>query len=457
MIIRIRAPSGQHRVTVEDSSNLDQLKHLIEELSGIPSASQDIHLDNGAGRPSPAAVKGRTLAECNVTHGSLVHVKQIQEVAIDALAESRKNCSLDLKEYAKQKQQKQEEEEKIRASMFGSRTGWSANTVTFKQSNKLQLLKAQKDRICVQAQVTSASIKTLVKEVEKSHFSVQRCAFIYGAHKYRKERVSVMRWKEVALQDESVQTTKMRMETMWQPPQIGDHEGVIILDDEDSKRKVARAEELASMLGLECVGLIVTVPIQNARSQEGLCMRARDIVQAAGLQAKYGSGFVTIIVPVGQDEMGHTWSSSEAWQVTEAGVQLWRQGDMEDKQEKDSMLNLKDVVTVYRGQPDSGVKEVQTLSVEVEMFQKKVALIPHRTRFMRPTLFSGDLHALKGYLTQYKHLPWQKRIADFNVLLLLCDEMDIKSDMPALCLSVRTQCEVSEGFVLIIQAAASML
>eukprot|EP00298_Acanthocystis_sp_HF-20_P014321 c20725_g1_i3.p1 GENE.c20725_g1_i3~~c20725_g1_i3.p1 ORF type:complete len:247 (-),score=104.58 c20725_g1_i3:27-767(-) len=242
---------------------------------------------------------------------------------------------------------------------------------------------------------------------------------------------------------------------MWEPPQIGNEEGVIV-DDQSSEhaKMIAQADEMASYLGLQCVGLIMTVPVQNARTGE-VRLRSRDLVQAAKYQAKYGAGFTTLIVPVGQQEDGTSWSGCEAWQVTESCVQLCKQGDFEDNQTHDDYLLLKDVAIVYREQEDKSVKEVETMKVEVEMFQKKIPIQLHKTKFMRPSIFTEEKGTLADYLVQHAQLPWQKKLADFNLLMYLSNGcLDHQTDMPLVCEAIKQQNEIQEGFVMLINSLA---
>jgi coenzyme F420-reducing hydrogenase beta subunit len=70
----------------------------------------------------------------------------------------------------------------------------------------------------------------------------------------------------------------LRQETTWEPPQAGDADGVVALEDEASLAEIDRAEKLAAILGLQCVGMMMTVPIQEAREGK-VRLRARDVAQ----------------------------------------------------------------------------------------------------------------------------------------------------------------------------------
>eukprot|EP00299_Pterocystis_sp_00344_P012684 c6122_g1_i1.p1 GENE.c6122_g1_i1~~c6122_g1_i1.p1 ORF type:complete len:457 (+),score=121.26 c6122_g1_i1:170-1540(+) len=452
MLLRVRGPDSQDRFNVEPTTSLHDVKQMISTKSGIPIERIQLFFDNGTGKPTSDVVSGTTIAQSNLSHGSMIHYTDLGVVRVNGIEESKKVFAMDVEKLAKEREARRVEDEKIRNSLYTKREGWGANTVTFKKSNKLKMIKEQKERVAVQAQITSASAKILVKEFVDSGYHTHRCAFIFGTLKRRKQEVSVFCWDGVTQRDEMIRTTKMRMETMWMPPQVGDMEGVVILDDEESRKKIEKAETIAAYLGLSCVGLMMTVPIQQAREGKAR-LRARDILLASQWQAKYGPGFTTIIVPVGQDERGSTWSSCEAWQCTESCTQLYKQGDLESQQTNDDMLQLKDYVVVYREQADRGVKETEAVSVEVEMFQKKIPIQSHRTRFMGPSVFQGETKDIAVYLKFFKYKPWPKRIADFNLLYQLFDLLG--SELQVLCAEIQTG-NVSEGHKLLITSFAGV-
>lgn len=306
-------------------------------------------------------------------------------------------------------------------------------------------------RVCTQAQVTSAAIKILVNAVVNKGFTEHRCAFLYGTYKRRKDEVAIIKWNGVAAQDVMVPTYKMRMETMWEPPQHGDIEGAIPAPDTDAM--VKRADALAAMLGLKRVGFMTTVPVQNARDGD-VVLRARDLALASKMQAMHGDAFTTLIVPVGQDEQGNTFSCCEAWQATEAMAQLARQDDLAEEQPEDSILKFNLPVTVYKDQPDGSAKETEAVSVEVEMFQKKVPIQQHCTRFMKPSSFQGGRANIGAWMRLHSEHPMHRRLADFNILMTLAQEMDMKTDMARICRNVVCGEEPTEGDQLVIDTIA---
>lgn len=67
----------------------------------------------------------------------------------------------------------------------------------------------------------------------------------------------------------------------------------------------------------------------------------------------------------------------------------------------------------------------------------------------------ATLQALKTHLERHRNKPYVKRIADFHLLLLLSNFLDINTDVPQLTEAIRTEGPVPEGYQLIIESMAS--
>lgn len=65
---------------------------------------------------------------------------------------------------------------------------------------------------------------------------------------------------------------------------------------------------------------------------------------------------------------------------------------------------------------------------------------------------------LRAHMTKYRQLPYVERLADFNLLLYLCDFLDAQTEVAAICQSVASGGEIplDSGFPLIIDSIAGL-
>jgi nuclear protein localization family protein 4 len=67
----------------------------------------------------------------------------------------------------------------------------------------------------------------------------------------------------------------------------------------------------------------------------------------------------------------------------------------------------------------------------------------------------SSLEALKVHLGRNRSKPYVKRIADFHLLLMLSNYLDVNTDVPQLMECIRAQGSVPDGYQLIIESLGS--
>lgn len=438
--IRIRTPEGLKKVTIDNKN----IYNLYEQMKDIINISDQLYFfDNNLGKPDMS--KQLNFDNFSILqNGMLLHLLDSKNIN----QTNKYVYNIDLEQYKHKKEKDEEEKLKIRNSLYGNAKNWGNNVITFRKTLKMKHIKEQKNRIVVQAQITSAMVKTLINDVTQDNFEKQHLAFIYGTMKNRKENTTILKWKDLQLREETVKTMKMRMETYWKPPQYSENGYVYIKDDENSKKEIEKIEKIIKLLDLQCIGMIITIPLNK---QDEYKLRTHELLLSTKYQSIYGSGFTTLILPVGIDEKGNSLSCCEAWQSTESLLELYKQNDIEEKQEDDNKISFKEHLFVYKNN-----QETETTSIEVEMFQKKIPVILHRTRFMGPSVFYGKIDNIKKYMDVFDYKPMIKRLSDLNLLYELTNIFDLETDFPVLCDEIKNEKDLSDGFLFLINSFINM-
>ncbi|KAL3531405.1 hypothetical protein ACH5RR_010727 [Cinchona calisaya] len=243
---------------------------------------------------------------------------------------------------------------------------------------------------------------------------------------------------------------KVEVDFIYEPPQQGTEENLILLRDPDEERLV---EVIAMGLGLRKVGFIFTQTI--CQDKKDYTMSNVEVLQAAELHAESDlKEWVTAMVKLEVNEDGVADVHFEAFQMSDLCVRLFKEGWFETviPEGVDPKLSRmkKDVVV---GGKDTREVDNDFFLVVVKIFDHQGPLsstfpIENRT-------VPVPMKALRNHLDRSKSLPFVKRISDFHLLLLLSRFLDINADVPALAECVQRQSAVPEGYQLIIESMAS--
>ncbi|CDP03565.1 unnamed protein product [Coffea canephora] len=243
---------------------------------------------------------------------------------------------------------------------------------------------------------------------------------------------------------------KVEVDFIYEPPQQGTDENLILLRDPDEEKLV---EAIAAGLGMRKVGFIFTQTI--SQDKKDFTMSNAEILQAAELHAEGDlKEWVTAVVKLEVNEDGLANVHFEAFQMSDMCIRLFKEGWFETviPEGLDPKLSRmkKDVVV--------GVKD--TKEVDNDFFLVVVKIFDHQGPLSStfPIENRNDpvtMKALRNHLDRAKNLPFVKRISDFHLLLLLARFLDINADVPALAECVQTRSAVPEGYQLLIESMAS--
>ncbi|KAA8543176.1 hypothetical protein F0562_021329 [Nyssa sinensis] len=243
---------------------------------------------------------------------------------------------------------------------------------------------------------------------------------------------------------------KVEVNFIYEPPQQGTEENLILLRDPDEENLV---EAIAIGLGMRKVGFILTQTI--SQNKKDYTMSNAEILQAAELHGQSDlKEWVTAVVKLEVNEDGGADVHFEAFQMSDMCIRLYKERWFETEIPKDFDPKLsrmkKDVVV---GGKDTREVDNDFFLVVVKIFDHQGPLsstFPIENRNAPVTMT-----ALKNHLDRTKSLSFVKRISDFHLLLLLARFLDINADVPALAGCVQTQTSVPEGYQLLIESMAS--
>lgn len=243
---------------------------------------------------------------------------------------------------------------------------------------------------------------------------------------------------------------KVEVNFIYEPPQQGTEEDLILLRDPDEEKLV---EAIAIGLGMRRVGFIFTQTI--SQTKKDYTLSNKEVLQAAQL---HGEGelkeWVTVVVKLEVNEDGGADVHFEAFQMSDMCIRLFKEGwfETEIAQDADPKLSRmkKDVVV--------GVKD--TREVDNDFFLVVVKIFDHQgplssTFPIENRNTAVTLRALKNHLDRTKNFSFVKRISDFHLLLLVARFLDVNADVPPLAECVQAQTSVPEGYQLLIESMAA--
>ncbi|KAL3622049.1 hypothetical protein CASFOL_034245 [Castilleja foliolosa] len=409
MMIRIRSRDGLERVSIDNPlATVAQLKSEIESQLRVPvqvqtlSSNQNLLLaksPNDWTRFTDMIDPHTRLSSLNIAHGAIVYLayegeRTIAGPAFNPSGSFGKKMTMD---------------DLIAKQM----------RITRQENPHCELVSFDRDAANAFQHYVNESLA----------FAVKRAGFMYGT-------VS--------------DVGKVEVDFIYEPPQQGTEENLILLRDPDEEKMV---EAIALGLGMRRVGFIFTQTV--SQDKKDYTMSGGEVLQAVELHAESElKEWVTAVVKLEVNEDGGADVHFEAFQMSDMCVRLFREGWFERdlKEDIDPKLSrmTKDVVV---GGKDMRDVDNDFFLVVVKIFDHEGPLtstFPIENRQSPVTM-----RALKTHLDSAKSLPFVKRISDFHLLLLLARFFDLNSDVPALAGCVQAHAAVPEGYQLLIESLAS--
>ena len=216
-------------------------------------------------------------------------------------------------------------------------------------------------------------------------------------------------------------------------------------------------KNLAKMLGLERVGWIVGHPPR----EEGFQLSAAEIIMAAELQLESAGGieptpFVTVRVTVNDE--GNV--VVETFQVSLQCMEMVAEEALDVGPNPGFCYVNETFTAIQEGKPSATVENNFFLTVvPINAYQSDtfISMFPKANRAYSNRTQTHD--EMKRQLSKSGQNGWTfiDLLSDFELLLYLCRFLDVKTDMPNICQSVKDrEVPLDDGYKIIISSMAGI-
>jgi len=237
---------------------------------------------------------------------------------------------------------------------------------------------------------------------------------------------------------------------LYEPPQMGDFEGVNLLPDPTNEH----VERVAHMLGLCRVGWATT-----ATGRDFVGLSSSEVAAAARFQQVTRvensplSRFATVLLMPSEDGA----VEPTLWQVTDQCVALHRDNILQTPEKPDfckvrvaDKSNVEDFVApvIYKGHESEEI-DVAFLQVRGTVTQGGSGMFKRNTFPTRLFLQKDPTMAeLKNELRRYEgQLPWPELLSDFNLLVFLAGLPQLKDSMQDICNCVTNDAQLDSAVI----------
>lgn len=235
---------------------------------------------------------------------------------------------------------------------------------------------------------------------------------------------------------------------IYEPPQTGGLDAYQMVEGSDAGDISERAGRVAELCDLRCVGMVISARPRNC------ILSGMDIAFAARLAGTLTEedrkAFVIFVVTTA--ETGET--LFEAYQISDLAIEMQEAGafaEVSKQKPNGGKVACTQDVLVEGKDAKKVPTEFFLLNVPIKSCDTSL-----RTKF---TIENRDLTPQGptelNKIIDDESLSYQKRIADFHLLLFLSNVFDMKSDMPGLCKAVLMDENIGEGYRLMIDNMAS--
>eukprot|EP00817_Percolomonadidae_sp_ATCC50343_P002800 CAMPEP_0117427556 /NCGR_PEP_ID=MMETSP0758-20121206/7383_1 /TAXON_ID=63605 /ORGANISM="Percolomonas cosmopolitus, Strain AE-1 (ATCC 50343)" /LENGTH=444 /DNA_ID=CAMNT_0005213269 /DNA_START=12 /DNA_END=1346 /DNA_ORIENTATION=- len=424
MIIRARGKDGMFRITVNEPNKktIEDIKKEIENNIQIEAKHLKIHNQG----ETEEYKNQQTIGQLGWKHGEMIYFSYDENY--------------------KSKQDKEEEEKKKEMEdILGNgdditslglkyrKKNWTLSEYMELVNKHKKVIKNQKYPVTTKIRVDNRAVQQFQVHLRQMAYTIQRMGYLYGTVSDGKKPASKEKPKNAAEQkkqekeDEEYkewQFKNVRVAVVYEPPQHGDDNGCIEMNDD----KQNDVNDIAKKLGLERVGWIYSY-----KGKRDYFLSGREVLKIAEKQDTYGEAFTTLTC--GLTDGGQM--KVEAFQVSKLCVELVKQGMLIVDPKRPHMLKLKKPMELQRKM----VSEVETILFVCPLGIKSTESIfkigfPVANRPMAEEQPSKA--ALKRVLRSRHNLPFMDQMTDFQLLIYLSDYLT-KEDYVDICGAIKQQ------------------
>lgn len=431
ILLRVRTQLGIWRLKdVDQRDTIGQLRTRIEREHKTDLQGKPISLDASGETPLDDRVTvGRLgLNNGDMLYGTVDESKTGVHESTKIAKVITKDGNIIAQEYAETTKQKGFREGMM--ALGDIKKHWTLADYLSLDERFVYKLKRQEEAVCKKVSIESSSLNDFQQYMWNFDYRKMRVGYLYGSF---------------------LENNMVKVEVIYEPPQNTTDTSFEVLNDPNEDR----IEALASLLSLQRVGWILVHPPR----EEGFFMSAAEVIFAAELQLECARGvsdtpFMTVKVTVNAESEVQV----EGYQVSKQCMDMVAEGVLDCSANLGSCRVNRTFTAIVEGKE---VPEVDTsfflTVVPIEQFESKsfVSFFPKANR--EGLVQTRD--DLKKQLSKVGKKGWTlvEVLADFHLLLFLCDFLDLTHDLPALCRAVTDRdLPLDEGYQLLLRSLAGL-
>jgi nuclear protein localization family protein 4 len=274
-------------------------------------------------------------------------------------------------------------------------------------------------------QIDFDSINIFQSFVTQNNWKIQRYGIMYGKYDIAQNLVSV--------------------HTIYEPEQLNSQDSFKLIFTKESMLKEKQVDKLASYLGLQRVGIILT---HLPRNENDFVVSGKELMLIAKEQSKFGDCCVLLSL---SPNIKSKEIEAHVWQASEQCVNLYQMGMFSEENYKfdDKYLITTQPLEVSQDEKDEKGKTICAIKkpsnmidthwmiapVAIEQFNSDIIcnkfIRINRPENLTPPPNFNNLAIFLETQKKAKKLPFPQRLKDFHVLIFLMQNIfDINSDMP---------------------------
>lgn len=414
-----------HDIGFRESLKAEKLSHGdFVFVHGSPGIDHSLGEPHGSNQNMASQASSSSNTEAQVTASNSTNVQE------DPGTSWRPRCMHGPKgmcEHCMPKEDKKSRYERELAKWKGR--GMSIAVMEALEALKIRV-KAQENPHVSAAVVDNDSASQFQEYLARISFSQQRIGVCYGTYDAQEKETTVS--------------------AIYEPPQSGSHDTYDLIEGSEAGDMDDRAEKLAALLGLSCVGVVI-----SARPRKCI-LSAKDIVFMAKMVQRLPESArrAFVVLLVSETETGET--AFEAYQLSDQASDMYKQGafsPLDEQKPNAGRVLTKEEVLVEGKETRKVHTEFFLVNVPIKTTQGRLrTAFPVENRDLTP---QGPADVASA-VADSSGLPYGKRLADFHLLLFLTTFFDMETDMPGLVGAVQAECDtIEEGYRLMIDSIAS--